>query len=77
MQESGSGRLVLQSVCKAAASAPSALILDHKLPPLLVARDSSTSTLPDNLQTLLNQLSPLMGTEEKCVQVSAFLILDK
>ncbi|XP_052810138.1 E3 ubiquitin-protein ligase listerin-like [Mya arenaria] len=71
---SGSDKIVLQSACNAAAMSPQKLILEHKLPPLLVAGD--LSPLPDTLQTLLNQLSPLIIKKEKCVQLSAFCILD-
>ncbi|WAR08242.1 LTN1-like protein [Mya arenaria] len=70
-----SDKIVLQSACNAAAMSPQKLILEHKLPPLLVAGD--LSPLPDTLQTLLNQLSPLIIKKEKCVQLSAFCILDR
>lgn len=70
---SGSDRLFLTSVCNAAAQAPKCHILEHKLPPLLVAGD--LSPLPDNLQTLLNHLCPLLVAKERSVQVAAFHIL--
>lgn len=54
---------------------PKELILDHKLPPLLVAGD--LSPLPDNLQSLLNHLCPLLLASERCVQVAVFVLIER
>ncbi|KAH3724799.1 E3 ubiquitin-protein ligase listerin-like [Dreissena polymorpha] len=71
----GADRIVLRSLCIATSSCPERLVTNHKLPPLLVAGD--LSPLPDTLQTLLNQLCPLLLVPETCVQTSVFCVLNR
>ena len=72
---SGTDQLVLASVCEAASNAPSTFILNHELPPMLIAGDSSP--LPDNLQTLMNHMCPLLLARDYPVQISAYMILSR
>ncbi|XP_053396155.1 E3 ubiquitin-protein ligase listerin-like [Mercenaria mercenaria] len=69
----GSDQLLLTSVCNAAAQTTKPQLLEHKLPPLLVAGD--LSPLPDNLQCLMNHMCPLLLSNQRCVQMAAFHVL--
>lgn len=50
-------------------------LLNHKLPAKFVA--GQKTNLPDNLQTLLNTLSPLLLFRARSVQVSVYHMLYK
>ncbi|XP_033373915.1 E3 ubiquitin-protein ligase listerin isoform X2 [Parus major] len=50
-------------------------LLNHKLPPKFVA--GQKTNLPDNLQTLLNTLSPLLLFRARPVQVSVYHMMHK
>jgi len=50
-------------------------LLNHKLPAKFVA--GQKTNLPDNLQTLLNTLSPLLLFRARSVQVSVYHMLSK
>ncbi|KAK3592614.1 hypothetical protein CHS0354_008149 [Potamilus streckersoni] len=66
-------RLSVASLGNAVSTSPKCKVMEHRLPPLLIAGESSP--LPDSLQTLINHFCPLLGSGERAIQVTAFAIL--
>jgi len=50
-------------------------LLNHRLPPRLVAADNTD--LPDSVQTVLNHLSPLLAADQRSVRLTAYHLLSK
>ena len=71
----GADTVLLTAICSAISYSPKTCIMEHKLPPLFVIDDNSV--LPDELQTLVNQVGPLMSQRSRATQVSAWHILNR
>ncbi|KAL3881947.1 hypothetical protein ACJMK2_028330 [Sinanodonta woodiana] len=71
--DSGIARLSVASLGNAVSTSPKCKVMEHRLPPLLIAGEASP--LPDSLQTLINHFCPLLGSVERAVQITAFAIL--
>ncbi|KAK0056651.1 E3 ubiquitin-protein ligase listerin [Biomphalaria pfeifferi] len=67
--------LVLESVASVISLCPAWIMLAHQLPARLTTTDMSS--LPDNVKTLLNHISPLLTFRLRSVEVSAYLLLWK
>ncbi|CAH2219322.1 E3 ubiquitin- ligase listerin [Pelobates cultripes] len=66
---------VLQSLGEALCYISNQQLLKHKLPAKFVA--GQKTNLPDNIQSLLNTLSPLLLYRERSVQITIYHMLDK
>jgi len=67
---------LLRSVSAAVVHCPIEYLKAHQLRARLVASD--VTPIPDNLQTLLNTLCPLLATGRKrCVQIAVYRLLEK
>ncbi|KAK7480178.1 hypothetical protein BaRGS_00028563 [Batillaria attramentaria] len=74
--ETSESNLLLSAVGSALCQCPQELVVNHKLPPYLLASED-TSPLPDSLQTLLNRLCPLLTSALRPVQITAYTLLDR
>ncbi|XP_072302199.1 E3 ubiquitin-protein ligase listerin [Eucyclogobius newberryi] len=66
---------VFQSIGVALTFVPLKQLIDNSLPPRFIA-DQKTN-LPENLQTLLNTLCPLLLFKARPLQITAYYLLDK
>ncbi|BFZ24762.1 hypothetical protein BsWGS_27801 [Bradybaena similaris] len=66
--------LVVKSLASVVSLCPGRLVLTHQLPARLTTTDKSC--LPDNLKTLFNHLCPLLMSNQRCVEVAAYKLLN-
>ncbi|XP_055965445.1 E3 ubiquitin-protein ligase listerin [Sorex fumeus] len=66
---------VLKPMCETLTYIPKDQLLNHKLPARLVA--GQKTNLPENLQTLLNTLAPLLLSRARPVQIAVYHMLYK
>ena len=68
-------KALLPSVGLALSRSPQELLMCNNLLPKLTAGD--TSSAPEGVQTLLNHLCPLITSQCRPVQITAFKLLEK
>ncbi|XP_060079662.1 E3 ubiquitin-protein ligase listerin-like [Ylistrum balloti] len=68
-----SHHVLLQAMGSCLSLCPKQQVLNHQLPPLLIAGESSP--LPDGLQTLMNHFCPLLTHKDRAVQITGFHLL--
>ncbi|XP_049641695.1 E3 ubiquitin-protein ligase listerin [Suncus etruscus] len=73
--ETAFSNAVLKPMCETLTYIPKDQLLNHKLPARLVAGQGPN--LPENLQTLLNTLAPLLLSRARPVQIAAYHMLYK
>ena len=65
--------LMLSSLASTISLCPHNHIVKHQLPPKLIAGDDSS--LPDDHQTVLNHLAPMLLNANRAIQIAAYRLL--